>query len=325
MSILVTGGAGYIGSHTAHALADRGENIVVLDNLVSGVRAFVPAAAGFVNGTAGNREIVGRIIEEFRVDTVIHFAGSIMVPESIRKPLEYYENNTEVSRTLIAACIEKGVNQFIFSSTAAVYGTVEMAPVGEDAPTIPVNPYGRSKLMVEWMLEDAARTYGFRYIALRYFNVGGVNPGGRAGQPGRQVPHLIKRAAQVALGHADVLDVYGTDYPTRDGTAVRDYIHIADLVEAHLSAVAHLRGGGRAGIYNCGYGKGSSVLEVVGTFEAVLGRVLPVRRAPRREGDAAFVVADPSRICATMGWHPRFDRLDQIVRSTLEWEARTHA
>jgi UDP-glucose 4-epimerase len=322
VSILVTGGAGYIGSHTAHALADRGESIVVLDNLTSGVRAFVPERAHFVHGSAGDKQLVSRVIKEFDVEIVVHFAGSIMVPESIKHPLAYYDNNTVVSGALVAACLEGRINRFIFSSTAAVYGTTEMAPVRESAPTHPLNPYGRSKLMVEWMLEDAARAHDLRYVALRYFNVAGVDSSGRAGQPERQIPHLIKRAAQAALGRVDFLDIYGTDYPTRDGTAVRDYIHIMDLVEAHLAALDHLRRGGAAGVFNCGYGTGSSVLEVVAAFEKVLGRALPVRASPRREGDAAFVVADPSRICETMGWRPKFNNLEAIVQSALKWESR---
>jgi UDP-glucose 4-epimerase len=322
MSVLVTGGAGYIGSHTAHALADRGEKIVVLDNLASGVRTFVPVAASFIRGSAGDAHLVGRIIREFDVDAVIHFAGSISVPESIERPIDYYKNNTMASCSLLAACLEAGVNQFIFSSTAAVYGATISAQVSETAPTWPVNPYGRSKLMVEWMLEDAARAHGFRYAILRYFNVAGVEPGKGAGQPERQIPHLIKRVAQVALGNAECLEVFGTDYPTRDGTAVRDYIHILDLVEAHLSALDYLRGGGTAGIYNCGYGTGASVLEVVAAFERVLGRALPVRPAPRRNGDPAYVIADPARIRTAMGWKPRYNDLDGIVASALKWEAR---
>jgi UDP-glucose 4-epimerase len=322
MSILLTGGAGYIGSHTAQALVDRGENVVVLDNLSSGVRKFVPEKAEFVRGCAGDKQLVKGIISEFGIETVIHFAGSIMVPESIRLPLDYYKNNTAISRDLLASCVEAGVERFIFSSTAAVYGMTAMGPVSEKAPTHPLSPYGRSKLMVEWMLEDAASAHALRYVALRYFNVAGVDSGGRAGQPERQIAHLIKRAAQVALGRADMLDIYGTDYPTRDGTAVRDYIHIMDLVAAHLAAVDHLRRGGEAGVFNCGYGTGSSVLEVASAFERVTGRALPVRAAPRRDGDAASVVADASRIRNMVGWQPKHNDLDAIVRSALEWEAR---
>jgi UDP-glucose 4-epimerase len=320
MAVLVTGGAGYIGSHVAHALAGGGESVVVLDNLSSGNRAFVPASAHFVAGSAGDAELVREVIEDHGVQAVLHFAGSIVVPESIERPLDYYENNTAVSRTLIETCVALKVGQFVFSSTAAVYGETSSAPVNESAATRPLSPYGRSKLMSEWMLEDAAKAHDFRYIALRYFNVAGVDPSGGAGQPDRQVPHLIKRAAQVALGRAPQLDVFGTDYPTPDGTAVRDYIHIRDLVAAHLLSLRHLRAGGAASVYNCGYGKGASVLEVVSAFERVTGQGLPVRHAPRREGDAPSVVADSSRLREELGWTPGFDRLDAMVGSALEWE-----
>ncbi len=322
MSILVTGGAGYIGSHTAHALVDRGEDVVVLDNLTTGQRAFVPTTARFVEGDAGDAQFVRQIIRDCGVDAVMHFAASIAVPESIERPLDYYNNNTVVSRALIDVCVALQVQHFVFSSTAAVYGLTDSTPVDETAPTRPINPYGRSKLMVEWMLEDAAHAHDLRYIALRYFNVAGFDPGGRAGQPRRQVPHLIKRAAQVALGRADHLDIFGTDYPTRDGTAVRDYIHICDLVDAHLLSLDHLRSGGEGGVYNCGYGSGSSVLDVTAAFERATGRPLPVRNAPRRAGDPPFVIADPARLRATLGWEPHFDRLDTIVRSALDWESR---
>jgi UDP-glucose 4-epimerase len=320
MSVLITGGAGYIGSHAAHALSARGEHVVVLDNLATGRRAFVPGSADFICGNAGDCQLLRRVIQDRGVEEVMHFAGSISVPESIERPLEYYRNNTEVSRALIQVCLELGISRFIFSSTAAVYGLTDAAPVPEAALKCPLSPYGRSKLMVEWILEDAAQPRNFRYVALRYFNVAGVDTGGRGGQPDRQVPHLIKRAAQVALGRANHLDIFGTDYPTRDGTAVRDYIHIYDLIDAHLLALDHLRSGGEAGIFNCGYGSGASVKEVVFAFEQVTGRSLPLRNAPRRAGDAAFVVADPGRLCEVLGWQPRYNRLDTMVRSALEWE-----
>jgi UDP-glucose 4-epimerase len=325
MSVLVTGGAGYIGAHAAHALVDRGEEVVVLDNLSTGQRAFVPPSAHFVSANAGDSELVSRVIRDHGIEAVMHFAASISVPESIQRPLDYYENNAVVSRGLIDVCVAQQVRHFIFSSTAAVYGLTGSTPVSETAPTRPINPYGRSKLMVEWMLEDAACAHGLRYIALRYFNVAGFDPGGRAGQTTRQVPHLIKRAAQVALGRVDHLDIFGTDYPTRDGTAVRDYIHICDLVDAHLLALDHLRGGDAASVYNCGYGTGSTVLEVTSAFERATGRALSVRNAPRRAGDAPCVVADPARLRETLGWRPKFNRLDTIVRSALEWESRENA
>src|SRR5437879_4458989 len=306
MAVLVTGGAGYIGSHAAHALAGRGETAAVLDSLSAGVRVFVPSSALFVTGNAGNPQLLRQIIRDNGITAVMHFAGSIAVPESIERPLDYYVNNTAVSRTLIQVCVEEQVRHFIFSSTAAVYGAVDMAPVSETAATNPLSPYGHSKLMTEWMLEDAARAHDFRYVALRYFNVAGIDPGGRTGQPERQVPHLIKRAAQVAIGSADHLDIFGADYPTHDGTAVRDYIHVCDLVDAHRLAVDSLRNGAASAVFNCGYGKGSSVLDVVSAFERVTGRPLPVKSAPRRVGDAACVVADPSRLVARLGWQPRF-------------------
>lgn len=322
MSVLVTGGAGYIGSHAAHALVDRGEEVVILDNLSTGQRAFVPPSAHFVSANAGDCELVSRVVRDHGVEAVMHFAASISVPESIERPLDYYENNAVVSRALINVCVALQVRHFIFSSTAAVYGLTGSAPVGETAPTQPINPYGRSKLMVEWMLEDATCAHDLHYIALRYFNVAGFDPEGRAGQPKRQVPHLIKRAAQVALGRADHLDIFGTDYPTRDGTAVRDYIHICDLVDAHLLALDHLRSKGEGGVYNCGYGTGSSVIDVTAAFERATGRVLPVRNAPRRAGDPPSVIADPARLRTVLGWKPHFNRLDTIVQSALDWESR---
>ncbi len=325
MSVLVTGGAGYIGSHAAHALVRRSEKVVVLDNLSTGDRAFVPPQAEFVNGDAGDAELVRRLVRNFGVDAVLHFAGSISVPESIEMPLDYYDNNTCAARTLIEACIASGVGQFIFSSTAAVYGATGMSPVAEGAATNPLTPYGRSKLMVEWMLADAAHAHNFRYVALRYFNVAGVDSDGGAGQPRRQMAHLIKRVAEVAVGRADHLDVFGNDYPTSDGTAVRDYIHIRDLVEAHVLALDHLRAGGSASVFNCGYGTGASVLDVVTAFERVAARALPRRVAPRRAGDAAYVVANSTRLSETLGWRPKFNSLDVIVRSAFEWEQRANA
>jgi UDP-glucose 4-epimerase len=320
MSVLVTGGAGYIGSHAAHALVELGESVVVLDDFSSGMRGFIPASAQLVEGSVGDLQRVRRVLAEYRVEAVLHFAGSISVPESVEQPLEYYHNNTANSCVLIRACVDQGVQSFVFSSTAAVYGATDMAPVTEDTPTRPVSPYGRSKLMVEWVLDDTAQAHKLRYAALRYFNVAGIDPKGRTGQPEMQAPHLIKRAAQVAIGRAECLEIYGTDYPTRDGTAVRDYIHICDLVDAHILALQHLRRGGESGIYNCGYGKGCSVLDVVRAFERVTGRALPARHAARRPGDAPFVVADSTRLRKKLGWRPGLDRLDTIVSSALDWE-----
>jgi UDP-glucose 4-epimerase len=322
MSVLVTGGAGYIGSHVAHALTDVGETVVVLDDLSSGNRAYIPSAAHFYEGSAGNAALVQRIMSDHCVQAVLHFAGSIVVPESIEMPLKYYENNTAVSRILIEACVASNVGQFVFSSTAAVYGETAVHPVREFDTTRPLSPYGRSKRMVEWILEDTAQAHEFRYVALRYFNVAGVDTTIGAGQPDRKVPHLIKRAAQVALGKVMELDVYGTDYPTPDGTAVRDYIHINDLANAHLLSLAHLRKGGVGGVYNVGYGRGVSVLEVISAFERSTGRPLPISRKGRRVGDAPSVVADSSRLRKELEWAPRFDRLELMVASSMEWERR---
>lgn len=322
MSVLITGGAGYIGSHAAHALAARGEDIVVLDNLTTGCRELVPASAEFVQGDIGNAALLCGILQRHKIHQVMHFAASIIAPESVVVPLKYYQNNVAASRTLIEACIKNDVKSFIYSSTAAVYGEPACNPVAETAATRPINPYGRSKLVVEWMLEDAATAHGLHHVVLRYFNVAGVDSSGHGGQPSRNVDHLIKRAAQVALGRRDHLDIYGMDYPTRDGTAIRDYIHIYDLVDAHVLSLDHLRRGGTSMVYNCGYGHGATVLEVVAAFERVTGKALAVRHAPRRPGDAAEVVADSARLRAQHNWTPRYDSLDVIVRSALEWESR---
>ena len=322
---LVTGGAGYIGSHMVYALLDRGEQVVVLDNLSTGVRAQVGEAATFVEGEVADQALVQRLIAEHGVDAVIHFAGAIVVPESVEQPLRYYLNNTVASRALIEACIDSGLKQFIFSSTAAVYDSNATQPLAEDAPKGPINPYARSKLMTEWMLEDAARAFDFRYIVLRYFNVAGADPKGRTGQSTPKATHLIKRAAQAALGRVPHLDIFGTDYPTADGTGVRDYIHVADLAEAHLLALDALRAGASPNTFNCGYGHGLSVREVIGAVEKVVGRQILVRKGPRRAGDPPALIADPSRLKRTLNWQPRHDDLGEIVRSALEWERRFNA
>jgi UDP-glucose 4-epimerase len=322
MSVLITGGAGYIGSHAAHALVARGEDVVILDNLSSGRRELVPASAEFVHGDISDGALLSGIFRRREIREIMHFAASISAPESVVVPLRYYENNVAASRTLIETCIQSDVKSFIYSSTAAVYGEPACNPVDETAPTRPINPYGRSKLAVEWMLEDAATANGLHHVILRYFNVAGVDSRGRGGQPSRNVDHLIKRTAQVALGRRDHLDIFGADYPTRDGTPVRDYIHVYDLVEAHILALDYLRGGGMSTVYNCGYGHGASVLEVVAAFERVTGKALAVRHVPRRAGDAAEVVADSTRLRSRHKWTPRYDSLDVIVRSALEWESR---
>jgi len=322
MTVLVTGGAGYIGSHMTYALGDAGERVVVLDNLSTGVRANVAPDAVFVQGDVSDAALVKHLIAEHGIDAVIHFAGSIVVPESVEQPLAYYANNTAASRSLIEACVDAGVKAFIFSSTATVYAVDAKQPLAETEPTVPISPYARSKLMTEWMLEDASRAYDFRHMILRYFNVAGADPKGRTGQSSPRATHLIKRAAQVALGRVPHLDIFGTDYPTADGTAIRDYIHVSDLVAIHRLALEHLREGGSPEIFNCGYGHGSSVLDVVGAVERVVGRKLPTVLQPRRAGDPPALVANVDKLRERFAWQPREFSLDGIVRSALDWEKR---
>ena len=322
MAALVTGGAGYIGSHMALALLERGEDVVVLDNLSTGVRELVPEGAHFICGDIGNRSLVRGVIREHHIDCVLHFAGSTVVPDSVADPLRYYANNTAKSRNLIEASVAAKAPYFIFSSTAAVYGASEAAMIDESAQTSPANPYGRSKLMTEWMLQDAAAATGLKYIALRYFNVAGADPLGRTGQSTPRATHLIKRACQTALGQLPYLGIFGVDFATPDGTGVRDYIHVSDLVAAHALALDHLRAGGESGVFNCGYGHGFSVRDVIGAVETAAGRKLAVRELPRRPGDPPAVVADPERIKRRLGWSPRYDGLDVIVRDALAWKSR---
>jgi UDP-glucose 4-epimerase len=321
MAILVTGGAGYIGSHVVHALAARGDDVVVLDDLSTGSRVLVPGGVPVVVGSTGDRELVQKILRSYDVDAIIHFAASIVVPDSIRDPLGYYRNNTLNTFTLIEAAVASEVRRIIFSSTAAVYGNAERALVSEDHPTAPVSPYGSSKLMSEIMLRDAALAYGLRYVALRYFNVAGADPQGRTGQSMAGATHLIKVACEAALGKRGKLVVFGTDYPTPDGTALRDYIHVSDLAVAHLAALEYLSGGGDSCALNCGYGRGASVLEVIGAVKRVSGVNFDVELGPRRDGDPAALIADPSRLRATLSWTPQFQDLDTIVGHALAWEA----
>ncbi len=325
MSILVTGGAGYIGSHMVYALTDAGRDVVVLDNLSTGARGLVSDAARFVEGDAGNVALVTGLIAKHGVETIIHFAGSIVVPDSVADPLAYYANNTVVARSLIEAAVKGGVKNFIFSSTATVYAGESADPLSETLPTGPVSPYGRSKLMTEWMLEDCARAYDFRYVALRYFNVAGADAKGRTGQSSPRATHLIKRASQVALGRVAHLDIFGTDYPTADGTGVRDYIHVSDLVDAHARALDYLREGGPAAVMNCGYGHGASVRDVIASMERVTGRPLPVKESPRRAGDPPWLVADARKVRDVLGWRPQHDDLDKIIRSAYAWEQRLNS
>jgi UDP-glucose 4-epimerase len=275
MGVLVTGGAGYIGTHMVHAALERGADVVVLDDLSTGVRGLIAESAHFYQGDVGDQELVRKLIAKHWIDAVVHFAGSIVVPESVEKPLAYYANNTVASRNLIEVCVEAGVKNFIFSSTAAVYASSDGKPVNENAPLVPGNPYGRSKLMTEWMLEDTAHAYDFRHVTLRYFNVAGADPKGRTGQSTPRATHLIKRACQAALGRIPHLEIFGTDYPTHDGTGVRDYIHVTDLVEAHVAALDHLMSGGRSLTLNLGYGHGFSVRQVAETVSRVAGCPVP--------------------------------------------------
>ena len=322
MAILVTGGAGYIGSHMTYGLRDRAEQVVVLDNLTTGVRSLVSPEAIFIEGTVGEPGVAEAVLAKHDIEAVIHFAGSIVVPESVADPAKYYRNNTAASSALIEACIRKGVRNFIFSSTAAVYGVPPVPLVTEDVVTAPINPYGRSKLMTEWVLADVARAHDFRFVALRYFNVAGADPKGRTGQSTPNATHLITRACQAALGQVPCLDIFGQDYPTPDGTGVRDYIHVSDLVWAHLLALDHLRRGGESSIFNVGYGRGFSVREVIAATESVTGRKVPTRLGPRRAGDPAMLVADPSRLKQRLKWQPQHDDLKGIIRTAFDWEQR---
>jgi UDP-glucose 4-epimerase len=321
MSVLVTGGAGYIGSHMVHELADSGHDVVVLDNLTTGFKWALPGAAKLVVGDIGDEELIASIVARRGVTAIIHFAGSIVVPESVSDPLGYYLNNTVKSRALIAAAVKNNVKQFIFSSTAAVYGMAKEMPVRETTLVEPMSPYGSSKLMTEIMLRDASIAHDFRYVALRYFNVAGADPKGRTGQSTKGATHLIKVACETALGKRPSMDVFGTDYDTPDGTCLRDYIHVTDLARAHIAALDHLAKGGKSDIFNCGYGKGYSVLQVIDAVRRVSGKTVDAKLVPRRPGDPAAIVASSDKIKQALGWKPAHDNLDEIVGNALAWEA----
>ncbi|OYX83519.1 MAG: UDP-glucose 4-epimerase GalE [Azorhizobium sp. 35-67-5] len=320
MAVLVTGGAGYIGSHMVLALVDAGEAVVVLDNLSTGFRWAVHPSATFVEGDVADSALVARVIADHEITAVVHFAARIVVPESVADPLGYYYANTVKTRALLEAVVAAGVPHLIFSSTAAVYGMVGNDPVAEDAALSPISPYGRSRLMSEWMLEDTAAAFPLRYVALRYFNVAGADPAGRTGQSTAGATHLLKVACETALGKRPGMAVFGTDYETPDGTCLRDYIHVSDLVAAHLDALTYLRQGGASAVMNCGYGRGYSVLEVIEAVKAISGVDFAVTYSPRRPGDPAAVVAKADKIRAALGWTPRLDDLPTIVRTALEWE-----
>jgi len=320
MPVLVTGGAGYVASHFVLALSDRGERVVVLDDLSTGFRTAVPADVPLYIGDIADAALVSEILKGHKLSEVAHFAARTVVPDSVRLPLDYYEANTVKTRALLATAIQNGVERFVFSSTAAVYGEPDIVEVDEDVPPSPINPYGRSKLMSEWMLRDAAAATGLRYAILRYFNVAGADPKMRSGQSTDQATHLIKVACQAALSLRSSITVFGTDLPTPDGTGVRDYIQVTDLAEAHVCALSHLRDTGTDLLLNCGYGHGHSVLEVIEAVKRVSGTDFEVKLGARRPGDPAALIARASRIRSTLDWRPRFEDLDEIVWQALAWE-----
>jgi len=320
MTILVTGGAGYIGSQIVLELLGAGEDVVVLDDLSTGFRWLLPDGARFVRGNVGDTELVSELLQEYAIDSIIHLAASIVVPESIEHPLTYYRNNVINSQALIESALKGGVKHFIFSSTAAVYGIPRSSPVSEDDATQPISPYGWSKLMTEVMLSDTDSAHGLRYVALRYFNVAAADPQGRTGQASLEATHLIKVVCQAAIGMRDGVDIYGADYPTPDGTGVRDYIHVVDLAKCHLAALAYLRSGGTSQVLNCGYGHGYSVFEVIEAVRRIAPRKFETRVVDRRPGDPPILVAGTDRLGETLDWRPRFDDLGLIVSHALAWE-----
>jgi UDP-glucose 4-epimerase len=320
-AILITGGAGYIGSHVLLQLQERGERVVVLDNLYTGFRQAVRNAP-LVVGDVGDRELLERVLREHEVETVMHFAANTIVPESVRDPLKYYGNNTCATRNLLAACMQQGVRQLVFSSTAAVYGIPAGGIATEEMALAPINPYGTSKLMSEWIMRDLAAVSDFRYVSLRYFNVAGSDLQARIGQATRNATLLVKVACEVIVGKRPHVSIYGTDYATPDGTGVRDYVHVEDLARAHVDALNYLRSGGETAICNCGYGHGYSVREVLESVQRVAGKPLPIKEEPRREGDPPTLVARAERVRSLLGWVPRLDQLDVIVESSLRWEEK---
>ncbi|WP_027579913.1 UDP-glucose 4-epimerase GalE [Bradyrhizobium sp. Ai1a-2] len=322
MTVLVTGGAGYIGSHMVRTLVDAGESVVVVDNLSTGFSALLPEGVPLFIGDAGDENLVEGVIAQHGVESIIHFAGSVVVPESMRDPLGYYRNNTMTTQSLLNAAVRSGVSRFIFSSTAAVYGNPEEVPVSETAPTRPLSPYGMSKLMTEIMLHDVATAHGMSYVVLRYFNVAGADPLGRIGLSTIGATHLLKVAVEAATGQRAKVDVFGSDYPTPDGSCIRDFIHVTDLAEAHHAALSYLRAGGGSVTLNCGYGRGYSVLETIEAVRRVSMRNFAVSHAPRRPGDIMTMVADTTRIRALLDWTPRYDDLETIAAHALAWEQK---
>ncbi|SLN68974.1 UDP-glucose 4-epimerase GalE [Oceanibacterium hippocampi] len=321
-TVLITGGAGYIGSHAVLAFRDAGYRVAVLDNLTTGIRAMVPDGVPLIVGDVADFPLVTRTIRDHDVAAVVHFAGSVVVPESVSDPLKYYRNNTAATARLLEACVASEVGYFVFSSTAAVYGIADAVPVNEESPTGPINPYGTSKLMTELMLKDVSAAHGLTYAALRYFNVAGGDPLGRTGQSTPNATHLIKVAAEVAVGIRDHISVFGDDYDTPDGTCIRDYIHVSDLAALHVTALEDLYSRGENLLCCCGYGHGFSVRQVLEAVERVSGRKLDVRMAPRRAGDSDKLYSDPQRLRDRFGWQPRHDDLDFIVKTAIDWERR---
>ncbi|MCF8479506.1 MAG: UDP-glucose 4-epimerase GalE [Rhodospirillum sp.] len=318
--VLVTGGAGYIGSHTVHAFLDGGHSVAVVDNLSTGTRSAVPEGVPFHEADVGDAAAMDSILSDFQPDGVLHFAGSLIVPDSLTCPENYYRNNTVATLTLAEACLRRGVKRLVYSSSAAVYGLFEGAAADETSPTAPMTPYGWSKLMAERILADLSRAHGLRYAALRYFNVAGADPKGRVGLGKNRAPHLLKVACDVALGRRPALPLYGTDYETRDGTCIRDFVHVSDLAFAHVLAFAYLEHSENPLILNCGVGRGYSVREVIAAMDHILDHPLRVEEHPRRPGDPPALVAATDRIRATLGWIPRFHRLEDIIRTTLACE-----
>ena len=323
-TILVTGGAGYIGSHVVRQLGEAGERVVVLDDLSTGFRQAV-LYGDLVVGNTGDSKLLDEIFAAHDIDTVMHFAAHTIVPESVADPLKYYRNNTCASRTLLERSLNAGVRHVVFSSTAAVYGIPSSGEAAEDSPLAPINAYGTSKLMTEWMLRDVAAVTPLRYVALRYFNVAGSDPMGRIGQATAKATLLTKVACEVVVGKRDHVSIFGTDYPTRDGTGIRDYIHVEDLADAHLKALAYLRRGGESATLNCGYGRGYSVRELLSMVETVAGHPIAKREEPRRAGDPPALVARAARIRSLLGWQPRHDSLKDIVETSLAWERKLAA
>jgi UDP-glucose 4-epimerase len=322
MTVLVTGGAGYIGSHMVRALTDAGESVVVIDNLSTGFSQFLPEGVPLFIGDAADENLVEGVISAHGVESIIHFAGSVVVPDSMRDPLAYYRNNTMTTRSLLTAAVKGGVNRFIFSSTAAVYGNPDQVPVPEHAPTRPLSPYGSSKLMAEIMLHDAASAHGMNFVVLRYFNVAGADPLARIGLATVGATHLLKTAVEAATGQRAKIDVFGTDYPTPDGSCIRDFVHVTDLAQAHRAALSYLRGGGTSVTLNCGYGRGYSVKETIEAVRRVSGRNFAVQYAPRRPGDIMTMIADTTRIRSTLDWTPQYDDLETIAAHALKWEEK---